>query len=463
MNRLFVLNSNTVHRGAPGRRAASPHGASLARLFLFLLVAGLAWLDIKPVLAAKVPEIIGRIVKGAEEFDPIRVGVNAFVVKDPDETGLDAEVAARLVSQVVFDDLDFSYLFESVRPDTLYMRIMGLTEIDLRGWRHLGAGYLIQGEAEIVDGNLSVSYVLSDLLNDRTIFKRKLKTKQSSARLLAHTLADEVYQELITAPGIFQSRLAYLHAEGSYKEVHVCDYDGAGDLAVTADRSVVVSPRWAGPNAISYTSFLHGNPDVWILDLDRDRATKLSSRPGLNSGCAWSRDGKRYVLSLSLEGDPEIYIGERSSAEPRRLTFSRGIDASPSFSPDGKHIIFTSDRSGTPQIYIMDDDGANVERITFLGHYNESPDWSPTLDMIAYVSRIEGVFQILTARPDGSAVMQLTEVGSNENPHWSPDGLHLVFSSNRTGAYEVYVMNYNGSGVRRITNSGNNTNPSWSP
>ncbi len=451
MNRSSISSSNIV------RSTRKP------RFRVPILVTGLLIAAAVSVWAAKVPDIIGRIVKGAEEFDPIRIGISSFTV-DNDQVGdPSAENAADLVSKVVFEDLDFSYLFESVRPDTLYMRIMGLTEIDQRGWRHLGAGYLIEGEVQVTDGNLSVEYSLRDLLSDRRIFKRKLKTRIQSARLLAHTLSDEVYQELITSPGIFQSRLAYLHGEGNYKEVHVCDYDGENDLAVTADRAVDVTPRWAGPNAISYTSYVQGNPDVWILDLDRDRATKLSSRPGLNSSCAWSRDGKRYVLSLSEEGDPEIYIGDRGSHDPTRITFSRGIDASPSFSPDGKHIVFTSDRSGSPQIYIMDDDGANVERITYAGHYNESPDWSPTLDMIAYVSRIDGVFQIFTARPDGSTVMQLTEVGSNENPHWSPDGLHIVFSSNRTGSYEVYTMNYNGSGVRRVTYNGNNTNPSWSP
>lgn len=458
MSRLSISNSNTV------RKAGPPRPSGLVRIgVLVLTLAGLLAANATTAWSAKVPDIIGRIVKGAEEFDPIRIGISSFTVVEGEEADQNAVDAARLASQVVFDDLDFSYLFESVRPDTLYMRIMGLTEIDQRGWRHLGAGYLIEGEVDLSEGNLGVEYVLRDLVNDRRIFKRKLKARVQSARLLAHTLSDEVYQELISSPGIFQSRLAYLHGEENYKEVHVCDYDGAGDLAVTADRATVVTPRWAGANAISYTSYIQGNPDVWILDLDRDRATKLSSKPGLNSSCAWTRDGKRYALSLSEDGDPEIYIGDRGSSEPRRITFSRGIDASPSFSPDGKHIVFTSDRSGTPQIYVMDDDGANVERITYAGHYNESPDWSPTLDMIAYVSRVDGVFQIFTARPDGSTVMQLTEVGSNENPHWSPDGLHLVFSSNRTGTYEIYTMNYNGSGVRRITYSGNNTNPSWSP
>jgi TolB protein len=453
MNRSYCWNSNTdLNRLADLRRTVL-----VAAILIAILLAG------NMAAAAPVPVIRGTIFKVGGEFDPLRIGIDRFTLKDPAEAGQEGVESADLVSRVVFNDLDFSYLIESVRPDTLYMRIMGLTDIDQRGWRHLGAEYVIEGEIELKDDAIAATYVLRDLIEDKRVFKRTLRSRAGSARLLAHVLSDEVYQELTRSPGIFQSRLAYLHGQGDYKEVHICDYDGHNDLAVTADRAVVVTPRWAGPNSISYTSYLHGNPDVWILDLSRDRATKLSSRPGLNSGCAWSRDGKRYVLSLSEEGNSEIYIGRRNSSEPQRLTFSPGIDASPSFSPDGKHIVFTSDRTGQPHIYIMDDDGANVERITYHGHYNESPSWSPTLDLIAYVSRQDGLFQIHTARPDGSGVKQLTEVGSNENPHWSPDGLHIVFSSNRTGLYEIYTMNYDGTEVRRVTNSGNNTNPSWSP
>ena len=450
MNKSSIWNSNT------GRRRPRAIAVCLA-----VLISGLALNRPHDAVARNVPEIYGRIVKSGGEFEPIRIGIDEFKIKDPAASSPETREIAALAGQIVFNDLDFSFLFETVRPDTVYLRIMNQTQIDRRGWHYLGASYLIGGEVELDGDNAAIIYTLFDLLNDREVFKRRLKSRRQTIRLLAHSLSDEVYRELAGAEGIFQTRLAYLH-KGTYNEVHVCDYDGAGDLVVASERSIIVTPRWAGVNAVSYTSYKEGNPDVWILDLSKGRARKLSSRPGLNSGCSWSRDGKRYALSLSVEGSPEIHIAERDGT-PRRVTFSNGIDASPTFSPDGKRIVFTSDRSGTPQVYIMDDDGTNLERLTFEGKYNDSPDWSPTLDIIAYVARMDGVFQICTIRPDGSGLRQLTEVGSSENPHWSADGLHLVFSSNRTGVYEIYTMNYDGSGVRRVTNNGNNNNPSWSP
>ncbi len=427
------------------------------------ILAALLLLGATTATARPVPEIYGRVFKSGGEFEPFRVGVEDFRMKSADRATSEDWAALEMIEEVVYADLDFSYLFEAVRPDTLYLRIMGLSAVDRRGWHHLGANDIISAELEVNGDELVVTYSLTDVQTGNEYYSRELKAARSSARLLAHTLADEVYRELARADGIFRTQLVYLHEGDGQKEVHICDYDGANDYRLTADRAVVLSPRWAGKDAVSYTSFRDGNPDVWIYDLVSDRATKFSSMKGLNTGCSWSRDGKRYVLSLSMEGDPEIYIGTRGGGAPQRLTFHRSIDTSPCLSPDGKKVVFTSDRSSTPQLYIMDADGANVERLTFEGKYNDSPDWSPTLDMICFVSREEGVFQVCTINPDGSGFRRLTEVGSNENPHWSPDGLHIVFASNRTGRYEIYTMSYDGSGVRRVTQTGGNSNPSWSP
>lgn len=450
MNNSSIWNSNIARR-----RIRAGYCSLVAVLF------GVAAVWPGGATARNVPEIYGRIVKSGGEFEPTRIGIAEFKLNQQSASSPDARELSTLAGQIVFSDLDFSYLFEAVRPDTVYMRIMNLTQIDRKGWHYLGAGYLIEGEMEVDGENVAITYSLFDLANDREVFRRRLKSRRQTIRLLAHSLADEVYRELAGAEGIFQTRLVYSH-RGSFNEIHVADYDGANDLTLVAERSIIVTPRWAGANAVTYTSYKEGNPDVWLYDLSRDRARKLSSHPGLNSGCSWSRDGKRYVLSLTVDGSPEIFIADRDG-KPRRLTFSNGIDASPTFSPDGRRIVFTSDRSSTPQIYIMDDDGANVERLTYEGKYNDSPDWSPTLDMLAFVTRADGGFQVCTMRPDGSGFRQLTEVGSNENPHWSPDGLHLVFASSRTGQFEIYTMNYDGSGVRRITNTGDNNNPSWSP
>lgn len=341
----------------------------VAHAALFLALFGLL-----PVLASArpVPEIYGRVFKSGGEFEPFRIGVEEFRMSNPDAATSEDWAAMKTIEDVVFADLDFSFLFESVRPDTLYLRIMGIPAVDRRGWHHLGASDVISGDVRVDGDNLVVTYSLADVQSGKEYYRRELKSVRSSARLLAHTLADEVYRELAHAEGIFRTQLVYIREADGNKEVHICDYDGANDYKLTADRAVVLSPRWAGRDAVSYTSFRDGNPDVWLYDLVKDRATKMSSFKGLNTGCSWTRDGKTYSLSLSMDGDPEVYIGQRNSKSPQRLTFHRGIDTSPCISPDGKKIVFTSDRSSSPQLYVMDADGANVERLTYEGKYNDS-------------------------------------------------------------------------------------------
>ncbi|HEX9750381.1 MAG TPA: hypothetical protein VGB22_03685 [candidate division Zixibacteria bacterium] len=453
MSRSSIWNLSTAHRLY----------RTIRRTLLTTAVLAVSVTAGQGVSAREVPEVIGRIVKYGGEFDPFRVGVDRFKLKQDRDTSIEDDLLVQEMSDVVYADLDFSFLFEPLRPDTVYLRIMNQDQIDQRGWRHLGADYLIEGDVEFQGDNVSVRYSLTEVLTGNQHFRRELKSRRGSTRLMAHALADDIYRALARSDGIFQSRLVYLHASSGIKEVHICDFDGANDLTVTADRSIVLSPRWAGQSAISYTSFKSGSADIWYLDLDRDQSAKLSDVPGPKSSCSWTEDGKRFVVSISSEANSDVYVGERGSRRVRQVTFSEGIDVSPSFAPDGRRIVFTSDRGGTPQVYIMDDDGASVERLTYEGHYNDSPDWSPTLDLIALVSRDEGQFQICTIRPDGSGFRRLTEVGSNENPSWSPDGLHLVFSSNRSGTYEVYTMNFDGTGVRRLTTSGDNSNPGWSP
>jgi len=421
---------------------------------------------VRPVAHAdKYGEIIASIRTGV--FEPYRIGIDDFVPKDPDAP-FAVHRAAKELSDIVRADLEFSYLFVTRAPDPEYLEVFGVKKLSLYDWEKLYVGYVLVGEVELKEETaVTVSYTLYSVhrrLKPEKVFSRSLRAQLSDLRLLAHTVADNVYHEITDLQGIFRSRIAYSHLDSVGKEIYICDMDGHSPLRATFDRSINISPRWASADEISYTSYKRHNPDLWLLDMRQGRNTRLSSYPGLNSAAAWSPDGSRYAVTLTKDGNPEIYIFRKGASRGRRLTFSPGIDSSPTWSPDGKYLAFTSDRSGTPQVYIMDTDGGNAQRLTYKGTHNDSPSWSPTLDLIAYVSRgPDGNFNIWMITTNSSNQRQLTSVGNNENPQWSPDGLHIVFSSTRSGSEEIYTMDFMGQNVRRITRGGANSNPSWSP
>ena len=97
----------------------------------------------------------------------------------------------------------------------------------------------------------------------------------------------------------------------------------------------------------------------------------------LNASPDWSPDGKRLVYTSDAPGDQEVYILDLDSGRNTRLTRTRAIEISPDFSPNGREIAFTSDRSGNPQVYIMDSEGLNTRRVSFDSGYSDSAAWSP--------------------------------------------------------------------------------------
>lgn len=167
-------------------------------------------------------------------------------------------------------------------------------------------------------------------------------------------------------------------------------------------------------------------------------------------------------MTLSLHGNPEIYVLNLTGGTMRRLTRHAGIDTEPTWAPTGRQIAFVSDRTGTPHVYVMDDQGTNVRRITS-GGFHTQPRWSPRGDAIAYTQRA-GTHDIWLVEVDGSNARRLTSGGDNQGPTWAPSGRHLAFQTNRLGRWQIFAMLADGTGAAPITRGATeSTSPSWSP
>jgi TolB protein len=296
----------------------------------------------------------------------------------------------------------------------------------------------------------------------------KIIGDRKTVRAMAHRFSDKLVLHFTGEKGIAQTKVAYVSDLSGKKEVYVMDYDGANEMRVTGDRSIVISPRWSfDADQIMYTSYREGNPDIYFLALNTGRRKKMVSFPGLNFSAAWSPTGDRVAFATTKDGNAEIYSIQPDGTDLKRLTFNGADDLSPSWSPTGKQIAFTSDRGGGPQIYVMDADGSNVQRLTFTGEYNTSPAWSPKGDWIAYACRNEERrLKICADRVDGQQSVRITESGpwDDESPSWALNGRDLIFTSNRTGKNQIFSIHAEGTGLIRLTsNTANNTSPSWSP
>lgn len=412
-------------------------------------------------LPATLPAQTGYIEVTAPGNRQLRLAVDAPHSLD----AASAATAAREMSDVLAFDINMSgTAIAETREQQPLPGGITLADSDFVPWLTGGFDLLVRSVYSIKGDDLTVEFRLYDVPNRKMMTAKRYLGKTRDLRRFAHSFADEILLAVTGEKGCFTTRIAFVTTQSGNKEIAIMDWDGHNQLQLTRNRSINLNPDISPDGReIIFTSYKHGNPDLYKRLLSSTAEVPLSQRKGLNITGTWSPDGSKIALTLSKDGDAEIYTISKDGTNPMRLTVNPAIEVSPAWSPDGKQIAFVSDRLGKPQIFIMNADGGNIHRLTTAGSYNVNPRWSPKGDKIAYARMQNGGFQIYTINADGSNDSQLTSAGSSENPAWSPDGRFIAFSSKRGGGEAIYVMRSDGSGEARISQGkGSSTQPAWS-
>ncbi|MBN1557200.1 MAG: PD40 domain-containing protein, partial [Lentisphaerae bacterium] len=324
----------------------------------------------------------------------------------------------------------------------------------------------VTGEAATRGDILDVRCDVRHRTDGRRYLARRLSENPRLARRAAHRLADEIVAAVTGKPGIAATTIALIGVQNGTRDLYLCDADGEGMRRVTRDRAVCLSPAWTpDAQALVYTSFHRGFPDVYRIDLQSGSRVRLAGFPGLNAAADVSPDGRAIALTLSKDGNPELYVMDLRSRYLSRQTRTRyAAEASPSWSPDGNRIVFVSDRSGSPQLYIMRRDGGPHERLSYRGTENVSPDWGPHGE-IAFTSRRDGRYNVYVIDPATRAERAVGGTGADfEDPSWAPDGRHLVCTRTAAHHTEVYILDTLGDPPLRLTAlAGEWHFPAWSP
>lgn len=388
---------------------------------------------------------------------------NFAVVAGSDTAGL-----GRSLPQVAAKDLTFSALFSVVSDvPPIPTADPAAVRATFANFAAAGAHAGLQGLLNIRGDRTEVEMRLYDLTSPefRLIATKKIELPASQARRLAHKVADEVVMQFTGEPGVADTKIAYVNSGGGAKELSLMDYDGAGAIHVTSNKSINLSPMWSpDTRSLAFTSYMRGYPYLYrMFPFENRPAQVVAGFLGINSSPAFSPDGRFLAMTLSRDGNPEVYLLNLATGAFRRLTTYSGIDTEPTWSPTGREIAFVSERAGGAHVFVMDAEGANVRRLTQAG-FNTQPRWSPKGDTIAFTSR-QGNFDIWAVSPDGSNLRRLTAgPGNNEGASWAPNGRHLVFQSNRSGGYQLFTMLGDGSEQQPIPRTpGESTSAAWSP
>lgn len=405
---------------------------------------------------------------------PPRLAVPDLLALSPDR---ETQEAAKTISEVLWDDLNFEREFALIPRDT-YKSIPVAPSIDtvpFERWRELGADGVIIGTVQKTPAGIRVEMRLYNVRARQSAYGREYTGSPANPRVYAHTMADELHDSQRQVRGVARTKLTFISDRNreavlatvekrDVKEVFVADYDGANPRRITINRTMNLYPNWSPDGrSIAYTSYRSGVPDLLISNIYAGTMESPTKGVGQNWLPVFSPDGSRLAFTSSRDGNSELYLINRDGSNLVRLTNNPSIDTTPTWSPTGNQIAFTSDRRGQPQIFVINPDGTGLRQISFES-YADRPTWSPApYNEIAFAARTGPGFDIKILGIASGETRQITfGEGSNESPAWSPNGRHLAFMSTRAGRSQIFTVDRDGRNIRQITKDGNNQTPNWS-
>ena len=167
---------------------------------------------------------------------PPRLAVPEFIALTKDA---ETVANARIIAQVLYDDLNFEREFLLIPRDT-YPTIRpatSFTDVPFDRWRELNADGVVIGTVQKTAAGIKVAARLFQVRTRQSGFGREYTGSAGNPRLYAHTLSDELHQQQRGLRGVARSKLTFnsdrdgermpgTTEQRGVKEIYIGDYDG---------------------------------------------------------------------------------------------------------------------------------------------------------------------------------------------------------------------------------------------
>jgi Tol biopolymer transport system component len=224
---------------------------------------------------------------------------------------------------------------------------------------------------------------------------------------------------------------------------HVSEPGGFRGVALSPDGGRAVASRTDPQDT--------AKADLWLFDLGRGGATRLTLGTGLAESPVWSPDGTRITFTFNHSTIRQ----KRSSGDGEEIellrTPSAGIAWASGWSPDGRFLLYTgsspTSKSGSPDLFLLPAGGRQPVPYVVTPFVEGQARFSPNGRWTAYVSNQSGADQVYVREfgPDvsGGAASTgagvLVSRGGGTAPRWRGDGRELFYlaQSGKMMAVEV--------------------------
>ncbi len=173
----------------------------------------------------------------------------------------------------------------------------------------------------------------------------------------------------------------------------------------------------------------YGKRDIWIYDLKRGTASRLTFGPADNTNTTWSPDGSKILFSSNQTGQYDIYQKAANGLGGTQLVFESQQQAKhlDDLSPDGRYAIYDTAGERT-ELWGLPLFGDRKPFPFVQGNFlDASAAFSPNSRYVAYMSSETGNFEVYVQTfPQQTGKWQISPAGGLQ-PMWSRNGKELFY------------------------------------
>jgi Tol biopolymer transport system component len=212
-----------------------------------------------------------------------------------------------------------------------------------------------------------------------------------------------------------------------------------------------------------------GNASTQLVWFDRagSHVGLVPDSEGANDPQLSPDENHVVFFRVDQNGAGDIWLVELRRGTASRLTTEPSYEWHPIWSPDGREIVFASNRNGPQNLYQMPG-GGGPEQLLLQSNRRLIPtDWSRDGHFIVYGEvdpKTQEDLWILPVDGDRKPFPFLRTEFNETQGRLSPDSRWMAYTSDESGTAEVYVQGFTGRGsagnkIRISANGG--SNPKW--
>jgi Tol biopolymer transport system component len=179
--------------------------------------------------------------------------------------------------------------------------------------------------------------------------------------------------------------------------------------------------------------------NLWVYDLESNRAVRVTQQSGLFADPAWSPGDDRIAFLCQPKGVQDICVAPAGGGgEPRLLYESSTWKATGSWMPDGKRLLFSAqDPNNDMDIMMLPADGGEPTPVLRTHFVEQSASASPDGSRMAYDSNESGRFEVYVRNLVGAAAQWQVSTDGGGQARWRADGRELFYAAADGGVMAV--------------------------